>query len=831
MRAFLCALLCGSSAWVSSRAQDDLEWSIHLEDGEFGGAMDDDVLDQKAECDDLVSCDVLEAYRTERAYVHPRLLQSTDEAEASEAETDTSDGGTEPLRVTPGGADPFLWLEDVNGPRALGWVERENNRTLSLLESDDRYQTFFDDIAAIAESRDRIVRGSYRGGVVSNFWQDGDHVRGIWRVSSLSSFLNNTPEWEVILDIDALAASEGENWVFKGARCLEPEYNLCVVSLSRGGTDASVRREFEVSSKRFIPEEEGGFVLSEAKSRFAWVDKDTVAVATDFGEDSLTVSGYPRILKLWRRGEKVEDAETIHTADRNAVLVAASKIDDALLVLETLSMTDMKTYALKVNEWTQPRRLPIPVYVTVSQETAFNGHVVLKMGREWTFDPDAPFDEEKEETQEAEADGQVQAAFLSLSEKGEERTSPSSSSTKQTASRTQTFPAGSLVSVNMSALLETGRISEVFPVFIPDERTSVSTTTASENFLFVNILRNVASESLRFVWDEDEKKWKDVPVPLPRFGSGGVTSANKHSDVVFASYSSMISPSKLYLLDPVALNITELQSLPAFFNATDLTVEQWEATSTDGVQVPYFIAHKKDMQFDGTNPVLQYGYGGFRIPLLPRYSAATGKVWLERGGVYVLANIRGGGEFGPTWHAAALTTRRQTSFDDFQAVSKDLIARNVTSPSRLAISGGSNGGLLVGVTFTQAPELYNAVLCDVPLLDMLRYHRLLAGASWMGEYGNPEVPEERTTLIAYSPYHNVLPDEEYPKVFFRTSTKDDRVHPGHARKMAALMAAQGHPMYYYENTEGGHSAAANLRQVARRGALGFTYLSKQLMDH
>ena len=342
----------------------------------------------------------------------------------------------------------------------------------------------------------------------------------------------------------------------------------------------------------------------------------------------------------------------------------------------------------------------------------------------------------------------------------------------------------------------------------------------------LNLLENVANNV--YVYDFDGT-WQRSKLPLPANGTMSVSSANQDSDIIFVNHEGFISPDTLYKVDVSSADIVALKSIPARFDATDLVVEQFYASSSDAEQIPYFVIHKKDIKYDGSNPTLQYAYGGFEVSMKPNYSGILGKNWLEQGGVYVLANIRGGGEFGPAWHQAGLKTKRQIIYDDMIAVAEDLIARKITSPQHLGTMGGSNGGLLMGVMYTQRPDLWNAVVCQVPLLDMLRFHTLLAGASWVGEYGSPEIAEERAFLEKISPLHNVAPNRSYPSIFFVTSTKDDRVHPGHARKMAYVLEQYGHDFEYYENIDGGHSASANLKETAKRSALEYTFLSQQLM--
>ncbi len=674
------------------------------------------------------------------------------------------------------GTDPYLWLEEVEGEKALDWVRARNKESLAVLEGDARFKPFEEQALEIVNAADRIPYGVYRGGHVYNFWQDETHVRGIWRRTSLDSYRSDAPEWETILDVDALADAEEENWVYKGVSCLAPDYTRCLLTLSRGGKDASVIREYDIEKKAFV---DGGFVIPEAKSRFSWLDEDRLLVGSDFGEGSLTSSGYPRIIKLWARGTDLAEAKTVFEGEVDDVSVSSFTIkrptETVTLIVRSFSFFDRTYYVL--DDAGGLRELPMPSHVDL--EDLFAGHLLLTPQKDWTVGD-------------------------TVHEKG------------------------TLLAMDLASFMETGDLPPLQTLYKPDERSAVQGVSASRSAVVVSILSNVTSTMKRFRFEDGA--WQADDIALPENGSANVSSINPFNDTVFVNYESFLVPDTLYALDVADLSLAPLKQLPERFSADGLVTRQLEATSKDGTKVPYFVIHREDLALDGTNPTLLYGYGGFRIPLDPSYSGITGKLWLERGGVYVIANIRGGGEFGPRWHEAALKLNRQRAYDDFIAVGEDLVARKITSPRHLGIYGGSNGGLLVGVAFTQRPDLMNAVLCAVPLLDMLRYHKLLAGASWIGEYGDPDIAEERAAIAAYSPYQNVKPDVSYPEVFFVTSTKDDRVHPGHARKMAARMMEQGHAILYYENIEGGHSASANLKQIAYRLALQYVYLSRKLMD-
>ena len=672
--------------------------------------------------------------------------------------------------------DPFLWLEEVEGDRALEWVHARNKECFDELEADKRYATFLDQAQMLLNAKDRIPYGSVRGRHIYNFWRDAEHVRGILRRTSLESYRTAKPEWETVLDVDALAKAEDENWVYKSIAWLAPGYERCLVKLSRGGTDASVHREFDTLAKRFV---EGGFVLPEAKSGVAWLDRDTLLVGTNWGDGSLTASGYPRVAKRWKRGTPLAKAATVFEGRHDDIGIWPRVMDsgEATLPMIDQSLTFYTGAYHLIGDDGQLRRLPL-------QESAalagfYAGRILFTLRDAW-----------------------------------------------EVAGRT--FSQGALLAIDAAAFRATGELPRVETIYTPDDRTSIEGVTVSRSGLYVSLLQNVKGRILRFGVDADSGKWSAEPLPLPPNGTVSLSAANPHSETVLVNYEDHITPDRLSEYDAGANALTLLKSLPARFRADDLQVSQHMAGSADGEVVPYFVIHGKGLKLDGSTPTILYGYGGFEISLRPRYSATVGKLWLERGGAYAVANIRGGGEFGPRWHKAALKTNRQRAYDDFIAVAEDLARRGITSPKRLGISGGSNGGLLVGAIFTQRPDLMNAVVCRVPLLDMLRYTKLLAGASWAAEYGDPEDSVMRAAILKYSPYQNVFPGRNYPKVFIETSTKDDRVHPGHARKMVARMREQGHPVLYFENTEGGHAAGANLRQHARRYALEYVYFSRQL---
>ncbi len=666
--------------------------------------------------------------------------------------------------------DPYLWLEDVEGEKALDWVKQHNEASLAVLKAQPGFDETFEKALAILNSDQRIAYPSLRGKYLYNFWQDAKNERGLWRRTTLEEYLKPSPQWETLLDIDKLSQAESQQWVFKSATGLHPDYELYLVSLSPGGGDAVVVREFDAVAKRFVKD---GFYLPEAKSSVSWKDRDTVYVETDFGPGSLTESGYPRIAKKWKRGTPLTEAETIFEGQAEDVAAGCSVINTPERQYDVIQRAiTFYTSHMYVIEQGRPIKLDIPDDADFGG--FFKNQMLVRLKTDWTVGP-------------------------------------------------TTYKQGALISIDYDKYLQGER---AFTVIVePDARSNIASYSNTENLLLVNMLNNVRSELYRYRFEDGA--WKRDKVDTPQFGTLSVASTDEQSDQYFFNYQDFLTPSSLYYVSGDQA-MKKVNSLPAFFDSNGLEAEQLEAISKDGTRIPYFVVRPKSMKADGSNPTLLYGYGGFEISLRPSYGAVQGTGWLTKGGVYVLANIRGGGEFGPGWHQAALKENRQRAYDDFIAVAEDLVRRKITSPPHLGIMGGSNGGLLVGAMFTQRPDLFKGVVCAVPLLDMKRYHHLLAGASWMAEYGDPDVPEEWAYISKYSPYQNVSADSEYPQVFFYTSTKDDRVHPGHARKMVAKMEGLGHKVYYYENIEGGHAAASTNRQRALTSALTYAYFWMQL---
>lgn len=680
--------------------------------------------------------------------------------------------------------DPHLWLEEVEGDAALDWVRAQNERTLDALQADPRYSGFEAAALEVLTADDRIPYGTIRDGFVYNFWQDEQHVRGLWRRTPIDSYRTDDPGWEVLLDVDALAEAEDANWVFKGANVFRPHGNdryLCMVSLSDGGKDAIVQREFDIDAAEFVAD---GFMTPEAKQSAAWIDDDHLLIATDWAHDgdaTVTESGYPFVVKRWTRGTPLDDAVELLRGTPQDVGVfpfTIEKPDGTLLVGAVQADTFFtSTHWLFTDagaiEW------PIPPKSTPNGIS--HGHFLFSLEKDW----------EPQGT---------------------------------------TLHTGDLVAFELDAFLDTHELPPVELVFRPTETQAVNGIAVAANATFLSISENVVGKVLRLEPNtaDGAAAWATTELELPGTGDVGIAFSNHREDVVLLNYEDFLTPSSLLALDSASGALDTLKTTPPRFSTDGLVVEQLRATSADGTSIPYFVVRPDDVAFDGSTPTLLYGYGGFQVPLNPSYSGNIGRNWLEHGGAFVLANIRGGGEFGPAWHQAGLKTNRQRIYDDFIAVAEAIGESGLSSADHLGIMGGSNGGLLMGVMLNQRPDLWGAVVVQVPLLDMLRYHLLLAGASWVDEYGSPDDPDERAFLETISPYHNFDESLPYPTPLFVTSTKDDRVHPGHARKLAKRFQEAGLDFWYYENIDGGHSAAANQTEAAKRTALEFTYLAQQL---
>jgi prolyl oligopeptidase len=675
--------------------------------------------------------------------------------------------------------DPYLWLEDVQGERALQWVLARNAESESALQAVPGFQALRASIREVLDSREQIPYVTRRGDWLYNLWRDADNPRGLWRRTRLDDYRQPNPAWETVLDIDALGRAEGENWVWGGATFLGPDYRRCLLSLSRGGADAKVVREFDAVTKSFVT---GGFQLPEAKSSVEWIDADHLYVGTDFGPGSMTRSGYPRVIKRWARGQPLDSAVTVFEAEPDDVYAFAS-VDATPGFERTLFGRALDFYSLHLSLLKDGQLQPIDK--PLDAKLGFHRDLVLiELRSAWKVDG-------------------------------------------------HTWPSGSLLAADAAAYLRGER--QFSALFTPSTTRSLAGYTATLSTVLLEVLDNVASRIEEWSRTGTGTGWQRREVAAPYPGQLSVSALHdpllEHDPLAehyLLNAADFLSPDSLQLGRTGSDERQLLKSRPSFFDAAGMHVDQHFATSADGTRVPYFVIWPRGASADGENPTLLYGYGGFEVSMTPFYSGSIGRAWTARGGVFVLANIRGGGEFGPDWHQAAVKAHKQRSYDDFEAVARDLVAQRVTRPARLGIQGGSNGGLLVGAVMLQTPELFNAVVCQVPLLDMRRYTRLLAGASWMAEYGDPDQAEEWAWIARYSPYQNVRADMNLPRLLFTTSTRDDRVHPGHARKMAARMLEQGHALLYWENTEGGHGGAADNGQRAQMQALEFAFLWQQL---
>lgn len=669
--------------------------------------------------------------------------------------------------------DPYVWLEDVEGAEALAWVEKQNDVSLGHLESLPTFEPLRARLLEIYNSDDRIAYPAMRGDYVYNFWRDETNIRGRWRRMLLDDYVAGGTDWQLLIDVDALADDEGEDWVWKGAVCLRPDYERCLINLSRGGADAVVVREFSVDNRQFVQD---GFHVAEAKQTVSWVDADRVFIGSDFGEGSLTDSGYPRTARIWNRGEPLEEATQIFEGEQTDVTAG---------VLRSWDRDTPYDFAYRVPSFFEQNRF-------------------LLTGDSELLRVDIPDDADMVGI----VDGQMLVELKSDWQPAD-----------------VLYPLGALISIDFARFMEGNREFDV--VIVPNESSAIPRggISITRDYLIVNLIEDVVSRLIRF--RRVDGAWVGEPIETETFGTISLGSSSDDSNIFFFNYENLLTPDTLYVADDGGDTIKPLRSLPEFFDADGMSVEQHFATSKDGTRIPYFVVMPDGFEADGTTPVLMSGYGGFEVSRRPRYSATVGHSWLEKGGAYVVANIRGGGEYGPAWHQAALRENRQRAYDDFIAVGEDLIARNITSADKLGIQGGSNGGLLTGVMLTQRPDLWGAVVIAVPLLDMKRYNKLLAGASWMAEYGDPDT-DDWEFIRAYSPYHNLDSDADYPTPFITTSTRDDRVHPGHARKMVARMSEMGHDLLYYENTVGGHAGASDNEQAAKLQALIYSYLWEQL---
>ncbi len=667
--------------------------------------------------------------------------------------------------------DPYLWLEEILNEKSLDWAREQNRLSDEALTTLPVYTELHDRFLEVFNDSERIIYPGITGEMSYDLWQDEKNERGLWRRMTKKDYIAGKDNWETVLDLDLLSAAEGRKWVFGGAMWLGPENRYCLLQLSDGGKDESIIREFDAVEKKFV---DGGFSVAESKGSATWVDRDRIIVATNYGPGTMTSSGYPAVAKLWKRGEDPANAVTLHKTDTTNMGLFVSGGDHKgkqyVFLDEMVGFYESTSYILT------PEGLKmIDIPRDVESRGMFMEEVLLYLQSDWTVNG-------------------------------------------------ETFNKGALVSFDLHSFLSGKTLVKI--IYEPAERESLAGVMATRDFIVAATMENVQGKLT--IYRPMDGKWVGETVPVPEFGTVGLAGSDDLSNDWFFTFSNPVTPTTLYYSDGKETKAIRKQK--DYFDASGAKVDQFEAISKDGTKIPYFIVHPADMAFDGNNPTLVYGYGGFNSSTRPQYSSITGLGWIEKGGVYVITNIRGGGEFGPAWHQSALREKRQNAYDDFFAVAEDLIKRNITSPEHMGAYGWSNGGLLAGVALTQRPDLWNAVVIGAPLLDMKRYSKLLAGASWMDEYGNPDVPADWEFISKYSPYQNVKKDAKYPTPLFITSTLDDRVHPGHARKMAAKMIDMGYPVYYHETIEGGHGAASTNAQEAEIRALMFAYLQMKLMN-
>ncbi len=666
--------------------------------------------------------------------------------------------------------DPYRWLEDVTGTAALAWVADRSAKTIGELSGGTRFQDLRTEIRQVLDADDRIPFVGRRGAYLYNFWQDADHPRGLWRRTTLEQYRRARPEWDVLLDVDALAGQENESWVWQGATVLRAGgYRLALVELSRGGADASVVREFDLEERSFV---EDGFRLPEAKTDVGWIDAGQIYVATNFGPGSLTSSGYPRVVKQWRRGTALPEATVVYEGQPQDVSVHAfhDPTDgfERDFVVRSIDFYRSQWWLRTGRGELVPIAVPHDASVDVHREW-----LLVRTRSPWTV-------------------GGI--GYL----------------------------AGALLAAPFEAFLAGDR--ELTVLFEPDAHTSLSYYAWTRHHLILNLLRDVRSQ-LTVLTPADGQWRRSALAGVPEFAHTDIEDTDPDDSDEYMLVSSGFTEPDTLRYGHIGGEPETLRQAPAFFDAAGLSVRQFFATSADGTSVPYFVVGPGD---PASGPTLLTGYGGFEVSLTPSYSGIIGRGWLARGGTYVVANLRGGGEYGPQWHQSATKEHRHRVYEDFAAVAEDLVRRGITTPGRLGIEGGSNGGLLMGVMLTRYPQLFGAIVSQVPLLDMRRYHELLAGASWMAEYGDPRDPAEWEYLRPFSPYQNVAAGQQYPPVLLITSTRDDRVHPGHARKMVARLLEHGHDVSYYENIEGGHGAAADNEQRALKWALVLEFLWQKL---
>jgi prolyl oligopeptidase len=674
--------------------------------------------------------------------------------------------------------DKYIWLEEVNSPQAMAWVKAENERTAKIMDADPRMAAFTDEALKVSEDPHRLPMPGLRGDLVYNDWHDAANPRGLVRKTTVADYNAESPHWQTVLDVDALGKKENTSWTLQGFNCLYPGDRYCLVSLSVGGEDADTAREFDLKTDTFV---DGGFVAPHSKQWIAWEDKDTLLIARDWGQGSMTSSGYPFVVKEWKRGTPLSSAREVFRGEPTDMVASAIVMNDAQGDHATLFMRRLSFFQARYRIKTRDGLKELSIPAKADPAGLIAGRMLINIHEDWTPNPGGP-----------------------------------------------TLTQGSLVAVNLADAKRDPAHLHPVVVFAPTADEFLDGYATTHARLIVTTLKHVLGRAYVYTPAGDDG-WTHQPLDVPDNSTIGIVSTSDTTEACFLSTESFLTPPALLAGDAATGALTPSKSEPPLFDASEDTVEQFYATSKDGTRVPYFVVHRKDMQLNGENPTLLNAYGGFEVSRTPEYSAIQGKLWLEKGGVFVLANIRGGGEFGPAWHEAGLETHRQVIYDDFAAVAEDLIARKITSTPHLGIIGGSNGGLLMGVEMTQHPDLYRAIVIQVPLLDMLRYEHIQAGASWVGEYGSVSVPDQRAFLEQISPYNQLRPGVQYPEPFIFTTTRDDRVGPQHARKFAAKMEEYHEPFLYDEIVEGGHAAGADLKQQARTWAETYVYLAEKLM--
>lgn len=677
---------------------------------------------------------------------------------------------------SPKASDSDLWLEEINSPRALEYVKNASSQTLSYLKSSKRYDETYQESAQILNTPDKLLSIKIVNGKVYNFWETENNLKGIWRRTSLTDFKSKNPQWELLLDIGELAKNENKNWTWEGSEINPLDPTRALIRLSDGGSDASEIREFDLLKKEFVP---NGFFLPLSKGYMTWKDRDHVFVSPAQTKSQVTESGYPRTVRLLKRGEDILNSPVILEAraqDMNVRASVAHRPEGSYTILrQILNFYEYNTWVINSNGI----KVKVP-FQDARLYGIFKDKLIIAL--------QSPFEEIK---------------------------------------------AGSLIALRFDKLL--GENPEILPgdceiLFAPTLSTALENVILTKNYLLPVISTNTLPALYR-VKESPLKTWTLEQIKITGSPLVSRVIPEEGTDEILIYAQDILTPTQIIhtKLNRQSVKNDTLFELKPFFDAKKYQYSRYETLSEDGTTIPYFVIAPRNLTLNSQNPTLLYGYGGFRISLAPdSYNPLLGKTWLEKGGVYVIANIRGGGEFGPDWHKSAIKMNKIKSYQDFASVARDLTKRHITTKDKLALFGGSNGGLLVGATMVLYPDLAKAIIAEVPLLDMLRYHKLLAGASWMAEYGNPDNQTEADYILRYSPYQNVKQETAYPSMLLITSTRDDRVHPGHARKMYKKMSDQGHEVYLYENSNGGHKRASDLEQKALLNTIKMTFLFEKL---